>query len=250
MKIGFISDIHEDIISLDKAIQHFNSLDIDYIVCLGDITGYSYPHYNYKSTRDASECVNIIKKNCKHVVPGNHDLFAIKKTPSISRNFNYPADWYQLPVNKREKLSKNKVWFYDKTDLQNNLTEKNINFLKSLNEFEIINAGNNNILISHFIYPDISGSSIKFPRSIFFFRKHFKFMKQNNCNISFCGHGHYNGAMIVNKLSFNIFKPGKYCLSDKPKIIIVPCVAKSKSINAITIFNTFDNSLELIEISK
>ena len=41
MKLGVVSDIHEDADNLRKALNILLAHKIDYIICLGDITGYS-----------------------------------------------------------------------------------------------------------------------------------------------------------------------------------------------------------------
>lgn len=74
-------------------------------------------------------------------------------------------------------------------------------------------------------------------------------MAENNCNLSFCGHGHYNGAGMCTKKGFSILKPGVYTVDRLPCIIIVPCIAQSKSMNGTTIFNTETYELEVISIN-
>jgi len=92
MKIGLISDIHEDILSLEQAFRFFSSEKCDQIFCLGDIVGFALPFFKYIETRNANECINLIKKNCDETVIGNHDLFAIKKVPEHKFGFDYGAD--------------------------------------------------------------------------------------------------------------------------------------------------------------
>ena len=79
MKLGFISDIHEDIKRLEQALAILESHKCDRIICLGDIVGYSVPYYGFLWSRNAPEVIKLIKKKCDIVIAGNHDLFAIKK---------------------------------------------------------------------------------------------------------------------------------------------------------------------------
>ena len=92
MKLGIITDIHEDVVNLKKAISIFETLQCDEIICLGDIIGYNAFYYNYHNTRDANESINIIKSNCRIVLIGNHDLYAIGKLPENRKDFIFPID--------------------------------------------------------------------------------------------------------------------------------------------------------------
>lgn len=81
MKIAILSDIHSNLEALKTTIAYIESdPQISEIVCLGDIIGYS---------ANPNECVEIIRKNCKYVVLGNHDAAAIGKL-SLTE-FNLPG---------------------------------------------------------------------------------------------------------------------------------------------------------------
>jgi predicted phosphodiesterase len=64
MKIAVISDIHGNLEALQTALQSIKEQSADQIICLGDIVGYG---------ANPSECVDLIRKNCIHIVKGNHD---------------------------------------------------------------------------------------------------------------------------------------------------------------------------------
>jgi Icc-related predicted phosphoesterase len=51
MKIAIISDIHEDIDSFQAVLRAIDKFACHEIVCLGDISGYSIPYYNYLNAR-------------------------------------------------------------------------------------------------------------------------------------------------------------------------------------------------------
>ena len=88
MKIGIISDIHEDIVSLKYIFKTFEKRRCDEIICLGDIVGFVGNYFYFSATRNASECLRLVRANCSHVLAGNHDLFAIKKLPRLPLSFN------------------------------------------------------------------------------------------------------------------------------------------------------------------
>jgi putative phosphoesterase len=62
MKIGIISDIHANLIALEKVMGKLEKCDE--IICAGDVVGY-YPYSN--------EVVELLRKERVHSVLGNHD---------------------------------------------------------------------------------------------------------------------------------------------------------------------------------
>ncbi|MFH2143527.1 MAG: metallophosphoesterase [Bacteroidota bacterium] len=246
MIIGLISDIHEDIVSLRKAINYLNSIKVDEIVCLGDITGYSDLHYYpIKETRNASECIKVISENCKYVVGGNHDYFSARQIPVFKAGFTYPDNWYLLKPSERKKLSANKLWFYEDEEIPGNLNDDDLIFLSGLPEFKIID----NILLSHFIYPDLSGATMKFPKSKRFFKNHLNFQLEKSCDISFCGHAHYGGIALATRKKFNILAFGTYKIDSFPCCVSLPCIANCAIINGVTIFDTNTYELKVQNLS-
>ncbi|MBU6431667.1 metallophosphoesterase family protein, partial [Patescibacteria group bacterium] len=150
MKLGFISDIHEDIKRLEQALKILKSHKCDKIICLGDIVGYSVPYYGFLWSRNAPEVIKLVKKNCDLVVVGNHDLFAIKKLPKNKAGFKYPKDWYALDYWKRKTLSKDKVWLYEYNELPSLLTKADEKFIDRLPEYIVGNFDGVKILLSHY----------------------------------------------------------------------------------------------------
>ena len=73
MKILLISDIHANFRAL-QAVLDFHS-DADEIWCLGDIVEFG---------PCPSECVDLVRQNCQHVVKGNHDVsYASAESSSV-----------------------------------------------------------------------------------------------------------------------------------------------------------------------
>ena len=96
MKIGIVSDIHEDAVNLEKALIALEKQNCDKVVCLGDIIGFSYPNFGFFDTRNAGRCIDLIKANCAVTVVGNHDLYTVRRVPMHNAGFNYPPYWFQL----------------------------------------------------------------------------------------------------------------------------------------------------------
>lgn len=250
MKLGFLSDIHEDIVSLESALKLFEKEKCDKIYCLGDIVGFALPFYRYIETRDADKCVDLIKQNCEQAVIGNHDLFAIKKIPQNKAGFQYDENWYQLDYSIRESKSKNKIWLYEDNEIACVLSDSSKEYLNNLNEVEFINSEGFELLISHFCYPDFSGSAIFFPNQTFHLEKHFEFMNTNRVNFSISGHGHTEGIIHVTEDEFKINKFGHSKLNDQKQWIVIPCVARTTRSNGVAILNTSDMILTTIQLNS
>ena len=68
MKRALISDIHGNFEALAAVLDKIKSLDIDEIICLGDIIGYG---------PDPLACLDAVIDNCKLTILGNHDQAAV-----------------------------------------------------------------------------------------------------------------------------------------------------------------------------
>ncbi len=250
MIIGIISDIHEDKVRLNEALDILMKKKCDEIVCLGDIAGFSVPNFAYLDTRDASYCINTVKENCKHIVAGNHDLYAAKKIPQHKAGFNYPETWYQLDYKQRRKLSKGKLWLYEDKELSPLINNSEVKFLEQLPEYKIVEYNGINIMFSHYLYPDLTGSLVELPEKHEDFEKHLEFMQKNDVLIGFIGHGHMEGIAYAKskKLKFKPF--GKYKIKRKPQIIASPCIANGKKANGLMVFNTEKPSLDVIPLKS
>lgn len=219
-------------------------IDVKY-VCLGDIIGVS-TFYKNESTRNANACVDYIRSMKSICTIGNHDLFHIKKTPKNSI-FKYPKNWHTYSGENQYCINKF-VWNYKK-ELKTNLTNTNIKYLNSRKEFHI----ERNILFSHFLYPDLTGS-IAITNQIVknLIPTHFLFMKLQHCFISFVGHLHIEPPFILsnkgakeiltertlhlNSLDGNlfiVFCPALVNFDDKPHKGIISYHPVKKTLNLI-----------------
>jgi predicted phosphodiesterase len=249
MKIGFITDIHEDVQNLKRAFSVLEKEKCDTLICLGDIVGFTIPFYRYIESRNAEECIRLVKENCSVVVAGNHDLYAVKKTPYHKAGFNYPENWYELDYDIRSKKAKNRIWLYEDNELRCKISGNAKEYLLGLNETEVREYGDKKFLFSHFCYPDFSGSAIFFPREPFHLKKHFDYMRENNCLVSISGHGHPEGTIIVdeNKFSFSGF--GNHKLLDEPHWIVIPCVARTSRLNGVMVMDASSGEFKTISLS-
>jgi predicted phosphodiesterase len=247
MKLGLISDVHEDIISLEKGLDLLHENKCDQIVCLGDITGFSPRYYPYTNEKNANACIELIRAHCSLILSGNHDLFTAQRVTAFRAGIEYPDNWFDLPYEERRTLLEKKVWLYEDEVLPD-LTAENIAFLRSLPEYFIMHEDGYAILFSHFLYPDISGSLRKKNDDIADYRDHFLFMRKNNCILSFSGHMHVGGFEVLNRNGLRNFRFGKRKLKYRMTFIGLPSVARGRTKNGVTVFDTQSFDIKAIRI--
>jgi len=247
MKLGLISDIHEDIISLAKALRMLEKAGCNEIACLGDIVGFSTPFYTYHNTRNANECIRLVSENAKYVVAGNHDHFAVRKLPCNVPGFELPSNWYSLTFHQRLEISQRKLWLYEESELSALLNETSVDFLSHLPEMLIVNLGELKILISHFLYPDITGITTKFLTQTQDFVPHCQLMHDNNTKLALFGHTHQAGLFIVEKGSTQAQTVQKTRTNLNLCGAGIPAVASGKNYSGCAILDT--NKQTLVSVS-
>lgn len=247
MKLGIISDIHEDVVSLRKALGIINN-KCDEIICLGDIIGYSKPYYNFPDNRNASECIELVRSNCDVVITGNHDLFAIKKLTSFTNGFKYPDNWFELDFIQRKVLSGDKIWLYEDEETDSNLTIADKEYIDSLSEMVVRDYGDVSILFSHYLYPDISGSEATFRYKKRELKQHTDFIKHNDCLLGISGHAHVDGIVSGTASSYKWKDYGRYEHKKVLSWIVVPCIASSLRGNGFLVFDTKLFEIEIIRL--
>lgn len=198
MKIGIISDIHEDVISLTRVLRILEKERCDRVVSLGDIVGFDNGYYGLSLVQDAEECIRLVKESCSLSLIGNHDLFAIKKLPGYAARFDYQSHWYSMPLTERQQIGKGKLWDYSQAEDQIQLSDTSRDYLSGLPEFVTEKFGDIRVMFSHHLYPDLSGSLRKMPVWPSDVWSHLKWMKQHDCQISVTGHTHAEGTLTGN----------------------------------------------------
>ena len=258
MKIAFLTDIHEDIVSLKKALKMIELEKCDSIICLGDILGYPIYRGKYEHTRNVSECVELIKTNCSNVILGNHDLFHLNKFPEFSIGFKFPKNWYQLSAEEKIEISNDKVWNYS-DDYQVLLSATNMEYLSSLPEFELKEFAGNKILLSHFVHPNFSGYVTTYHGEGKKLRSHFDYLNKNNCKLSICGHMHIEGLGICyepgeNLLShlfkgFVYYSYGEKEYKNKACSITIPALADNGQVNGFAVLDFKNSTIKAISLN-
>jgi len=234
MRYAIISDIHEDIVSLTKVMTQINELNVDKVVCLGDTTGFSDMHHLHKETKDAEACINLLKSECDIIVAGNHDLNTLDRLPG-----------YLLRHIDANSFLPRETWAYE-GEVHAVMSNESVKFLRSIPEFHIESTENCRILFSHFLYPDLTGSTIMIPKIKKELKPHFNYMTNNDCLLSFVGHSHIDGFALTGG-NFVMFKDfGFKKISNKQQVIFCPALVKDEDKSGFVIFdsNTFELSVK------
>jgi predicted phosphodiesterase len=248
MKIAIITDIHEDIISLKEAFRIIDKNKCDEIVCLGDISGFSVPYYNYLEARNAHECLSLVRSNCKIVLLGNHDIHAASIIPENCSFFDFPENWYELNYHQRHEMANNTLWLHEENDLNPLYTSEDLAYLKSLPQYSVLQASGFKILFTHYVYPNISGLKKEFYTYQDEFQQHFGFMNSLGCTVSFTGHSHTKGFFIATQKSFKQYRYKKKRLTGEPACIGISPVTRSGNRNGVCIFDTEEFTIHMLRI--
>lgn len=250
MKIGFVSDIHEDIYTLQRAFRMLEKMKVDEVVCLGDIVGYSVPFYSFMSERDANAVVDLVRENCSAVVIGNHDLFAVKRIPDNRAFFNYPEDWYERDYNERLALASGKIFLYENNELPTLLSTKNKDYIRNLPEQLVKDCGDHSLLFTHYAMPDCTGSSIWVPKESDELTSHFNFMGEKGCLYSFSGNDHIEGMQIFQKNNKLVTAFETVRLPDEKIWVHGPAITRGTTHNGFMVYNSDARELTAVPLQS
>lgn len=248
MKLGIVSDIHEDSVRLSTALNLLDRMGCHEVACLGDICGFVIPSFGYLDERDASRCLQLVRNNCKYIVAGNHDLSAAQRIPESAAGFIYPKNWYKMDYQERKILAGEEIWINEETELPSLLSAEEAAFLSSIPEYAIIMEKDVNIMLSHYLYPDLCGCSIRYYKEFGPVEVHLDYMESYHCQIGFSGHKHVEGFYKANQYGLQHQGFGNYKLEREQQWIVGPCVANGKYENGCMIFDTETFSLEVISL--
>lgn len=247
MKLSVITDIHSDLISLQEALREIEKQKCDKILCLGDIVGFSHHFEGSLEGRNADACVRMVKNHCDYVVCGNHDLFAVKKLPSYHSELGMPDNWYELSLDEREEISKSQLWLYE-DEIKDPVSESSFEYLNELPEQLVIDTGDFNILATHFIEPDITGTSKGSPSGRKDFSLHLRLLKKMKCFAGFAGHAHLEGFARISRRDYLINYYRKSKLLNKRQIIGAPPLTRNPGSRGFIIMDTISREFEALSL--
>lgn len=181
MRIGIMSDIHSNIIALEEVLKRFETENIDKIICLGDVIGIGpYPEKCIQKLIEKQEIIISY-------VNGNHEKYLIKGIPKTNHNEKNGR------VLTEEEQNTHK-WNH------NRLNKKQIEFIQCLKNKDILNIGENKIVIEH--YPTDLNQNYKkfynFPNEDILE----ELFEEDDANIFLFGHTHNAYCKIVNSKYF------------------------------------------------
>ncbi|MCX7953806.1 MAG: metallophosphatase family protein [Bacteroidales bacterium] len=237
MKLAIISDIHEDLPYLECALRKIEKLKCNEIACIGDIVGFSVPHYKHFEQRNANACVELIAKYCRYVVAGNHDHYAVKKIPTHNPISKIPTNWYQLSYPERKQISQGEVWLYEENELPTLLSTSAIEWLTQLPEFLILEFSTIKLFLSHFIFPDITGFTTQYMHYIQQSQEHFNFIRNKQVYLSIFGHVHSPKILILNEQDNKIRFSKRLTLTTHSTAIGIPAIVRNSARSGFIVVN-------------
>ena len=248
MKLAIISDIHEDAVNLRLALHKIEKLQCDHVYCLGDISGFSVPHYHYFNTRNASECLRLVRENCSLIVIGNHDYQAAGSLPDVSPDFHFPEEWFQLDYSERKSVSKGMVWLHEENELDPLYSKSDRDYLAGLPGTHVTDLNGARVLFTHYLYPNLSGMMKAFYHTGPEYDRHFEFMDQLAVQYSFGGHAHPKGLLVATEKNTSLkgFNR-KYYLKEKASIL-VPSITGKKIGSGFCIFDTTGGWVKAVRV--
>jgi len=250
MKIGILSDIHEDGERLREVLAAMEKRGVDEIACLGDIVGFDILHYRYLSARNASYCLDLVRENCRWVVAGNHDLFAIRKLPDVNGCFPFPENWYGLDFQERKQLGRQQVWLFEPQELSPLLTGRDRDYLESLPLFLAAELAGVRVLFTHALFPDWSGSLTWRPKNHWDFQRHFQLLKEHGCRLGISGHLHPSGVGVAAARRFDFLRFRTYRIFPDLVQYICPCTASTSSKNGFLVFDSAGMTMAAVALKS
>lgn len=190
---------------LQEALRAAETEGCHELACLGDIAGFDRRFYRHELRRSASLCLSLIRKNCRWIVAGNHDLAAASRFPVYSNGFSYPDGWYDMKPEEKKELSEGRVWTYE-GDSRNDLGPEEIEFLNTLPEYINVFADGADCLFSHYIFPDLTGSTTRYVEKNSQLSELWTFMDEIGSVYAFTGHSHaaFTGFAYRKATSLNL----------------------------------------------
>jgi predicted phosphodiesterase len=225
VRLAILSDIHEDFENLLTVIEKAETSGFDKLICLGDISGFSLPYYKYGEVRNAPACLALLREKCDIIIAGNHDIFAAGRDPEIP------------------DVLKGRVTWQHELDLDPGYSEEDINFLAALPFYDILTTPAGNILLSHYVYPNLTGFVQGFYIGEREFQEHFEFMQEHECNLGITGHAHPGGLYRVHPWDFKMYRNRGIKITSFPALIGIPPATRNEHRSSFCIFDT--NSLRL-----
>lgn len=213
MRYAIISDIHANLEAFCAVLEKIDDMDIDQIVCLGDVVGYN---------ASPNECANLLRERNIQTVLGNHDAVAC----SLEDPWGFNPVALAAAMWTREALSEeNLEWLRNLPDVLNFET------------FVAVHGAPKNRNTYLFTWEDIL--------------PHLSFLEEQNCNMCFIGHTHSPGIFSTDGV-YSVDDDSKFALGTGKSFFINPgSVGQPRDGNphaAFGILDTEENDFEQVRI--
>jgi hypothetical protein len=196
----------------------------------------------------------MVKSNCRWIVAGNHDLHAAGAFPSYSNGFTYPENWFELALEERKKISRGRIWCYE-GDEPNDLDTDDLLYLRQLPEHLKLKFQDVTCLLSHNIYPDLTGSTTRFIKRPIHLKEHWELMHRHDVKFSFCGHFHnhfagfaYRKAGLFSKAIHSIPRDS-FNMGQEEVIIVIPPLAGERGRTSFSVIDMTSMQLNVIAVN-
>jgi predicted phosphodiesterase len=229
VRLAILSDIHEDYKGLKRVFKRIGRIGYDSCICLGDISGYSEAYYRYPKERNARACLELVRKHCDIIIPGNHDLHAAGRIPLPGEGAG-PDHWPH------------------EEDLDPGYSREDLAFLAGLPEYAVLPDTTYKILLSHYVDPNLSGIMQGFFTRGKEFASHFGLMERLGCKLGISGHAHARGVHLVYPDQFRHYGYSRAQLKDFPVVVGIPPVTRHKMRSGFCIFDTDTHLLQAIKL--
>jgi len=221
MKLGLVTDIHEQAASLERVLNMAYSTGCEEVACLGDITGYDPDLYLAGRGMSASACVRLVREHCRWVVAGNHDR--------------------EVPVAGQD------------------LTDTDLEYLHSLPDSLIFISNQSKILLSHYLYPDFTGSTMVFVRHLNQLEDLFGYLTGHKIDMAFAGHDHPAGVGFGYpsprrwdsriRRAFHYMPFHRYELDGQLMVCLLPALATRSGRPGFSVWDTQNRTLDVMHLS-
>jgi len=216
-KIGILSDIHGNYDALKAVINKAQKNKITSFIFCGDLIGYYY---------EPKKCIDLLSKFKVDYIKGNHEIML--------------ADYLNNKIRKEDILPKYGNGLFKAVE---QLSNKQINFLLSLDHCKTIKINNKLIKISHgspwspfdYIYPNSSDEKIK---------------KFSSCKEDIFILGNTHHQMNIKKYSKVIFNPGSVGQSRDLKGRAAWATLDKKNFNVDFFYEKYNKNKLLKQIKK
>lgn len=248
MKIGLVSDIHEDVHSFRRALSILEGEGCEEIYCLGDLlfrgTGSLFTRLD-----SASDVVTLARERCRATVVGNHDLEMLQRVPGETpAGFEVPADYFSLDPREQRRLRMQTRhpkgrWFIGKPTIPLDLTEEQRAWFGGRPEIVEEDVDGWRLAFMHDFRPNTTGFCVVYPDPQTL-GEQMRWQRGQGIQLTFSGHGHAQGLRIFTESNETI---DRVCFDEavtidpgRPTWVAIPAVVgeRSRMSNGVAVFDT------------